>query len=254
MDLGLKGKNAIVTASSQGLGKACALELAREGVNVLICGRTRKTLENTHQAIQAETKVQIHSVIADVATTAGREAILSEAQQVFPNTDILITNSGGPPPGPFENHDDEAWDNAHELLLKSTVGLIRGVIPSMKAQKWGRIIAITSQAVKQPVNNLILSNAVRSSVTGLCRTLANELGHANITVNTVMPGYTHTDRLEKLLGGPDNFSIVTGDIPLGRIGAPEEFAAMVAFLASERASYITGTSIPVDGGWIKSLL
>ncbi len=254
MDLAINGKNAIIGASNGGLGKACALELAKEGANVLICGRTKETLEIAHQEIDKAGTGTVTSVVADLATKDGQKSVLEAASKAFSVVDILVTNTGGPPPGKFEDHDSQAWDNAYQLLLASAVALINGVLPGMKAQQSGRIIAITSQAVKQPVANLILSNSVRASVVGLCRTLANELGPFNITVNNVMPGFTRTDRLKSLVGGGDDFSMLTGDVPLGRVGEPDEFAAMVTFLASARASYITGVSIPVDGGWIKSLV
>ncbi len=253
MDFGLKDKSAIIGASSQGLGKACALELAKEGANVVICGRTKETLEVAHREIDAAGDGSVVSVIADLGQPIGQQAVLDSAIQAFGTIDILITNTGGPPPGPFESHDRQAWDNAYQLLLTSAVAMINGVLPGMKAQKSGRIIAITSQAVKQPVAGLILSNSVRASVVGLCRTLANELGPHNITVNNVMPGFTRTERLRSLAGG-DNFDNFTSEIPLGRVGEPEEFAAMVAFLASNRAGYISGVSVAVDGGWMKGLL
>jgi 3-oxoacyl-[acyl-carrier protein] reductase len=254
MDLGIKGKNAIVGASSQGLGKACALEFAREGANVLICGRTEATLQAAHAEIDAAGDGQVISVVADLAEKSGQQAVIDAALKAFGNVDILVTNTGGPPPGKFETHDEAAWEGAYRLLLASAVALINGFLPSMKENQSGRIIAITSQAVKQPVDNLILSNSVRASVVGLCRTLANELGPYGITVNNVMPGYTNTDRLKKLMANADSFKGIEKDVPLGRVGEPDEFAAMVAFLASARASYITGVSVPVDGGWIKSLL
>ena len=254
MDLGIKGRCAIIGASSQGLGKATALALAREGVNVLICGRTEETLRTAHEEIAAVGGGDVVSVVADLALEEGQAAVIARAKEVFGTIDILVTNTGGPPPGKFEDHDRAAWDGAYRLLLASTVALINGVLPQMKEQQWGRIIAITSQAVKQPVENLILANSVRASVVGLCRTLANELGPHGITVNNVMPGYTRTDRLKKLMAQSDGFAEIERDIPLGRIGEPEEFAAMVAFLVSERASYVTGVSVPVDGGWIKHLL
>lgn len=253
MDLGIHGKNAVVGASSQGLGRACAIELAREGANVLICGRTAETLEAAFKDVDTAGPGKTVSVVADLATQAGQNAVLSAAKEAFGTVDILVTNTGGPPAGTFETHDGDAWDAAYQLLLKSAVNLINGVLPDMKAQKSGRIIAITSQAVKEPVANLILSNSVRASVVGLCKTLATELGPHNITVNNVMPGFTRTARLEKLMGG-GSFAPLEAQVPLGRVGEPEEFAAMVAFLASARASFITGVSVPVDGGVIRGLM
>ena len=254
MDLQLAGKKVIVGASSQGLGKACALEFAREGADVLICGRTQSTLDSAFSEIDAAGPGQVVRTKADLSTQAGCEQVLHDALTAFGKVDILVTNTGGPPPGPFESHDRAAWDGAYNLLLASAVQLINGVLPKMKEQKWGRIIAITSQAVKQPVNGLILSNSVRASVIGLCRTLANEVGPDNITVNNVMPGFTRTERLRKLAGGTDNFDGFAAQVPLGRVGEPSEFSAMVAFLASERAGYISGCSIPVDGGATKGLM
>jgi 3-oxoacyl-[acyl-carrier protein] reductase len=167
--------------------------------------------------------------------------------------DILITNTGGPPTGKFEEFNDQDWHDAYKTLLQSAVGLIAGFLPQMKQQQWGRIITITSMAVKQPVNNLVLSNSVRASVVGLVKTLSNELAEYNITVNNVMPGYTETERLMQLMKNNPSFASAKSEVPLGRFGKPDEFAAAVAFLASERAAYITGVSLPVDGGWIKSV-
>lgn len=254
MDLQLNGKNAIIGASSEGLGKACALELAREGCNLVICGRREEVLHAAAKEVEAAGPGKLITVLADLATMEGQNAVLSAAHDNLGTVDILITNTGGPPPGIFESHDPSAWDSAYQLLLASAVAMINGVLPGMKDQNWGRIIAITSMAVKQPANMLILSNTMRAGVTGLCRSLANELGPHNITVNSVLPGFTRTQRLISLFPGDEKFSAVSDQIPMGRVGEPEEFAAMVAFLASQRASYITGTSIPVDGGAIKSLL
>lgn len=253
MDLGLKNKVAFVAASSQGLGKAVALELANEGAHVIICGRNEKNLEAAKQEIEKQTHAKVFALSGDLSVATDRVQIIKSALKAFPVIDILITNSGGPPAGKFEDFKIEDWDNAYNNLLVSAVGLINGFLPGMKKQKWGRIISITSMTVKQPVNNLILSNSVRVSVVGLIKTLATELGIYNITVNNVVPGYTETDRLKQLLEKNSSFASAKTEIPLGRFGKPEEFAAAVAFLASERASYITGISLTVDGGWIKGL-
>lgn len=253
MDFGLNGKNALILASSKGLGKAVATELAKEGANVFLCSRTEADLKNAAQEIGALSYKNVGYAVGDVSTKEGRERILAKAKSKLGTIDILVTNSGGPPFGTFEEHDLEAWQNAYHLLLESTVAMIRGVLPDMKEKKWGRIISITSQAVKQPVAGLVLSNSVRTAIVGLLKTLSLELGPYNITVNNVMPGYTQTERLESLMEKNPKLNEVTNEIPLGRIGKPEEFAAAVTFLASERASYITGASIPVDGGCIKGI-
>jgi 3-oxoacyl-[acyl-carrier protein] reductase len=254
MDLGLKNKIAFVAASSEGLGKAAAMELAKEGASVIICGRNPETLDNTKQEISEAANMKVFSVAGDLSNADDRERIIKETLKEFAGIDILVTNTGGPPTGKFEELQQVEWDKAYQLLLASTTDLVRGFLPSMKKKNWGRIISITSQAVKQPVDNLILSNAIRVSVVGLMKTLANELGPYNITVNNVMPGYTQTSRLKKLIANNPAIAKVTKEIPLGRFGNPEEFAAAVTFLASERASYITGISLAVDGGWIKSIL
>lgn len=253
MDLGITGRKALVMASSKGLGKAVALELSREGAQVMICSRTKPDLITAQEEIESETGNTIYYAVGDVSTKEGRSDILEKAKEKLGAIDILVTNSGGPPFGAFENHDEEAWGNAYKLLLESTIGMIKGVLPDMKANNWGRIITITSQAVKQPVDGLILSNSVRSSLLGLVKTLSNEMGKYNITVNNVMPGYTETERLKQLIEKNPDWQNIGEEIPLGRIGQPEEFAAAVTFLASEKASYITGVSLAVDGGWIKGM-
>lgn len=255
MDLGLKDKVAFVAASSQGLGKAVALELAKEGAKVIINGRKRDSLEKTKQEIKQQANSEVLAVVGDLSVSDDRKRIIDEALKAYGSVDILVTNTGGPPSGKFESFKEEDWDNAYKTLLASAVGLINGFLPGMKEKHWGRIIAITSQAVKQPVNNLILSNSVRASVAGLIKTLSNEVAQYAVTVNSVMPGYTETDRLKHLTESNPSFETsAKAEIPLGRFGKPEEFAAAVTFLASERASFITGVSLAVDGGWVKSLL
>ena len=263
MDLGLKNKVAIVAASSRGLGRAVAEALAAEGVDLALCARGAAALEETAQAIRHASGVRVVAIAADLAQPEDVARVAAEALRAFGRVDILITNGGGPPAGPFESHSADAWRAAVRQNLESVVELTRAVLPGMKERHWGRIINITSIAVKQPVDNLILSNSVRAAVTGFARTLANEVAPCGVTVNNVMPGYTRTDRVTELasrnasLKGTSPAAEVAlweNQIPMARLGDPREFAAMVVFLASERASYTTGASIPVDGGWIRSLL
>jgi len=254
MELGLQNKTAFVAASSQGLGKAVAIELAQEGANVIINGRQKENLEQTKSEIESKTKKKVIAVSGDLSVAQEREQVIANALQAYGSIDILVTNSGGPPSGKFESFKEQDWDKAYHQLVTSTVGLLNGFLPGMKQKRWGRIIAITSMTVKQPINNLVLSNSVRVSVVGLIKTLSNELAEYNITVNNVMPGYTETDRLKELMETTPSFASAKSEVPMGRFGKPEEFAAAVAFLASERASFITGVSLAVDGGWMKGLL
>ena len=262
MDLGLRGRVALVTAASRGLGRAIAEELSAEGASVLICARNPDQLEKTRAEIAARTGVPVVAVKADVTRAADVNEVISRAIDVFQRVDVLVTNAGGPPAGPFESHGPEAWEAAYRLTLESVVNLCRGVLPGMKERRWGRILNVTSIAVKQPVDNLMLSNSLRAAVTGFARTLANEVAPFGITVNNLLPGYTRTERVEELAasgakqGGTTPEAIRAkweGQIPMGRLGEPREFAALAAFLASERASYITAQSVAVDGGWIRAL-
>lgn len=263
MDLGLTDKVALVGGSSRGLGRAIAEELAREGASVVITARRARPLEEARDEIEAATGSRVLAVAADLATSEGVEHVWRAAQDSFGRVDVLVNNTGGPPAAPFESHTAEAWSAAVRLLLDSAVGLSRLVLPGMKDRRWGRIINITSIAVKQPIDNLVLSNSIRSAVTGLGRTLANEVAEYGVTVNNVMPGYTDTERVVDLAESQARERGTTAaiereawstEIPMKRLGRPAELAALVAFLASERASYITGTSIAVDGGWIRALL
>jgi len=254
MKLGLKDKIAFVTASSQGLGKSVALELAKEGAHLAICGRNKLELDKAKKEIDKVGSGDVIALNGDLSVAEDRERMISAVLQHYKKVDVLVTNTGGPPTGKFDDFAQEDWQKSYEQLFASVISLIRGVLPGMKKQNQGRIITITSQAVKQPVENLILSNSIRASVVGLMKTLATELGPYNITVNNVMPGYTKTHRLKKLIENNPSFALAVDEIPLKRFGNPEEFAAAVAFLASERASYITGVSLAVDGGWIKNIL
>jgi 3-oxoacyl-[acyl-carrier protein] reductase len=263
VDLGLTNKVALVAASSRGLGRAMAEEFAAEGAALVMCARGDEELQRIASQIREKTGVRVVAIAADVSDPRGVDAVSEAALREFGRVDILVTNAGGPPPGPFESHTPEAWRTAYALTLESTVNMVRAVLPGMKERRWGRILNVTSIAVKQPVQDLILSNSLRAAVTGFARTLANEVGAFNITVNNLMPGYTRTARLDQLAKKIAQAEHVdeskaeerwTGEIPMRRLGEPTEFAALAAFLASERASYITAQSIAVDGGWIKSLL
>jgi 3-oxoacyl-[acyl-carrier protein] reductase len=260
MDLGLRDRVAVVAAGSKGLGRAVAEELAAEGAAVVICARGRDALEATCARIR-EAGGRAHGVVADVAAPDDLTRVVAEAQRVFGPVEILVTNSGGPRSGRFETLTAEDWDAATRVLLASAVGLVRAVLPGMRERRWGRILTITSIAAKQPVEGLMLSNSLRSAVTAFARTLANEVAAKGITVNNLMPGYTRTERVVDLSqqmakGEHTTPEQVIGrwaaEIPMRRIGDPREFAALAAFLASPRASYITGQSIAVDGGWIRS--
>ena len=263
MDLGLRGKVALVAAASRGLGRAIAFELANEGARLILCARGASDLEAARKDIATRTAVDVYAVVADLSDRAQLERVAAEALATFGQVDILVTNAGGPPPGVFEVHAWDAWERTVNLTLRSAVELTRAVLPGMRARKWGRVINVTSITVKQPVDNLILSNSIRAAVTGFARTLANEVATDGITVNNILPGYTRTERVEQLADATakkegvtpkDVVARIEKEIPMRRLGEPEEFAALAAFLASNRASYITGQSIAVDGGWIKSLL
>ncbi|HJQ19848.1 MAG TPA: SDR family oxidoreductase [Gemmatimonadaceae bacterium] len=263
MQLGLEGKVALVAAASKGLGRACAEELAREGAKVVICARGKDALMATRDAIVEATGADVHAVAADLSSMTDIERVTQQAFERFSRVDIVVNNAGGPPSGPFEKHPWSAWDDAVKLTLRSAVELTRIVLPGMRERRWGRVINITSIAVKQPVDGLMLSNSLRAAVTGWARTLANEVARDGVTVNNVLPGFTRTDRVETLnaaTAAREGVSVeeiqkrTEAQIPMRRLGEPPEFGAIVAFLASERASYITAQSIAIDGGWISGLL
>jgi 3-oxoacyl-[acyl-carrier protein] reductase len=262
MDLGLQGRIAFVAAASRGLGRAIATALAAEGAHVACCARSAG-IHACATELEHRFGTPALGIVADVAEPADVDRAVAAALDRFGRIDILVTNAGGPPPGPFESHTRETWRRAVELNLDSVVNLTRAALPGMKERRWGRILNVTSIAVKQPVDGLILSNSVRAAVTGFARTLANEVAPFNVTVNNLMPGYTRTERLEQLAAATAGAQGITREqafaaweaqVPMGRVGEPEEFAALAVFLASERGSYITAQSIAVDGGWIRSLL
>lgn len=251
MDLGIQNKTALVLASSKGLGKAVAMELAKEGAKVIICGTDAVALAATEAAIEAVAPGNVVSVICDITDEAQRKNLVEASVKAFGPIQILVTNTGGPATGPFEQFNLNDWKNMYNLLFLSAVDIIQQVLPAMKTKGFGRILTITSVAVKQPADNLISSNAIRASLLGLVKSLSNEVAAYGITVNNIMPGYTTTNRLQQLIEKNPKVNDVKETIPMKRFGTPEEFAAAAAFLVSERAGYITGQSLAVDGGWIK---
>jgi 3-oxoacyl-[acyl-carrier protein] reductase len=261
MNLGLANRVAVVAAGSKGLGRAVAEELAAEGASVVICARGRQALDETCRAIQAGGG-RAHGVVADVSAAGEPPRVVAEAERVFGPVDIVVTNSGGPRSGLFEALSDDDWEAAARTLLWSTVAFVRAVLPGMRARRWGRILNITSIAAAQPIDGLMLSNSLRSAVLAFAKTLSNEVATDGVTVNNLLPGYTRTDRVVELAeqmaasGGTTPAAIYEKwslEIPMHRLAEPREFGALAAFLASERASYITGQSIAVDGGWTRGL-
>ncbi|MEX0273945.1 MAG: SDR family oxidoreductase [Flavobacteriaceae bacterium] len=253
MDLGLKDKVALVLASSKGLGKQVAKELAAEGAHVAICGTNQGTLWETKAEIEQATNSEILAVPCDLTKKEDRENLVSVVKGRLGKVDILVTNMGGPPPGPFESYGLEDWEELFNFLFLSAVDIIKQTIADMKANGFGRILLITSIASKQPVDNLISSNSMRAGLVGFMKSLSNEYAPHGITVNNILPGFTRTERLDELFANSPNLKESKRYIPMKRFGTPEEFSAVVTFLASERASYVTGVSIPVDGGWIKGI-
>jgi 3-oxoacyl-[acyl-carrier protein] reductase len=252
---------ALVCAASRGLGRASAEALARAGVRVAICSRGGAALQDAAAAMR-ERGADVLAIEADLRRAGDITRAIETTVQRFGGLDILVTNTGGPPSGPFTSLHDAAWTDAIDSLLLSVVRLCRGAIPYMQARGGGRIINVTSISVKQPIEGLVLSNALRGAVTGLAKTLAVELAPHNILVNCVAPGYTRTDRVVELAEQAAARESTTADaitrrtvanIPLGRMGEPVEFASVVAFLASPAASYVSGVTIQVDGGWTRGL-
>jgi 3-oxoacyl-[acyl-carrier protein] reductase len=263
MDLGLRGKVAIVAAASKGLGFAVASELAREGADLAICARTAADLERAAGTIGQLSGRAVFWQALDVTDAARVQKFVEAVEKRFGRLDICVTNTGGPPAKKFSELSLDDWRAAVDQILLSAVCFAREALPRMRKNRWGRFITITSVSVKQPIDGLMLSNSIRAGVTGLARTLANEYGPDGITVNNVCPGYTLTERLDELADKLARDSRAPREeiykrwsalVPLGRLARPEEFAAVVTFLASERASYINGATLAVDGGLSRGLL
>lgn len=263
MNLGLKDRTALVTGASAGLGYAAALELAREGVDLIINSRSAERISSAAEAIEKSTGQKPMAIAVDLSDSDGIAELLTALAKADKQVDILVSNTGGPPSGQFLDQSASAFASARSLLLDSAVELTRGLLPGMIDKGWGRLIYITSIAALQPIDSLLLSNTYRAAITGFCKTISNNYAHYGVTANTVCPGYTGTERLndladelaiannstrEKILAGFAESTAVK------RIGRPEELAALITFLAGDRAAYMTGCSIPVDGGSNKALI
>ena len=263
MDLGITDRVALVAAGSKGIGYAVAFELAREGARVFLCSRDENRASEAARKIHDETGATVAGIGADVTDERAVEQFVSIARDRAGRIDILVTNAGGPPTSSFAESDLNEFRKAFELNALSAIRLAKLVMPEMRAQKWGRVVNITSISAKQPIDGLLYSNTVRAALTGWAKTVSNEVAADNVTVNNVAPGYTLTGRQDELAEarskalGKSKEEIIASwatQGPMGRIGQPDEIAAAVVFLASERASYITGVTLQVDGGWVRGLL
>lgn len=263
MDLGLKGKKALVAASTKGLGKATAVALALEGAEVMINGRHKQNIHDAVEEIKSKTGHTPLAIQADVTKPEDIDRIFEEVETKFGTLHILVTNAGGPPAGGFADFNDEQWMDAVELNLMSTIRLIRKGTPLMRKQKWGRIVNIVSLTVKQPADNLLLSNSVRAAIIGLTKTISKDLAPDNVLINNVAPYYVSTKRIDYLMeqtgakfGMTKEAALqnIVKEIPVGRLGKPEEFGDLVAFLCSDKNSYMTGSTIQFDGGAYRGIL
>ena len=257
MDLSIKGKNAIVCASSQGLGKSAAVDLAKEGVNLAICSRNKDKINLVKEEIEQIADVKVVAIETDLSSEKDINALFQEAKKELKAIDILINNNGGPPPSTFEELTDEDWQRTFNSTMMSAIRLSKLVLPDMKNNKWGRIINISSVSVKTPVNGLFLSNSIRMGVLSWAKALSDEVAPHGITINTVCPGTTKTERIEQIINaqsessGKDKSEIeeaMANSNPMLRIGEASDLSALIAFLASEKASYMTGLAVQVDGG------
>jgi 3-oxoacyl-[acyl-carrier protein] reductase len=257
MDLGLKNKVALVAAASQGLGKASAFALAQEGARLAICSRNEENIRNTAEEIRTKTGATVLSVVADVSNNADIQKFVAAAIGEYGTVHVLVNNAGGPPTGQILSLPEEQWEKGVQLTLMSVIRLIREVLPFMEQQQWGRIISIVSIAAKQPINELLISSTLRPGILGLSKVLSNQYANKNITVNTICPGLILTKRQEELSASRAADRKMTMEeylaesakaIPAGRLGTPEEIGNVVAFLASEQASYVNGVNLLVDGG------
>jgi 3-oxoacyl-[acyl-carrier protein] reductase len=252
MDLGIEGKVALVMGASKGIGRGCAAALAREGARVAIASRSRERVETTAGELSRDAPAQVRGFVADAGDPESLPGVVQEVQDELGPIEILVTNTGGPPIGESLGFERDAWEAAYRALVLAPLALIEAVVPGMRERRWGRIVNITSSATHEPIAGLMLSNSHRLAAVGAFKTLANELGPDGILVNSVAPGRIATDRIADLRGVPveELAGLEMPDVPLRRLGTVEEMGEAVAFLCSERASYITGVSLLVDGGLV----
>jgi 3-oxoacyl-[acyl-carrier protein] reductase len=263
MDLGLNGLKAFVAGSSRGLGYATALELAKEGCQVIINGRDQDNLVEATKRIEKISGTSIFYLVGDAADPADGPKLIEGAAEQLGGLDLLVTNTGGPPSGKFDSFDEDTWQKAIDLVFMSHVRLIKGALPLLKESPHPSVVTITSYSVKQPIPNLVLSNSIRSATVGLTKSLALELGPEGIRFNSILPGWTRTERVQEIMefradqnktSVEEEIAVITHECPLGRMGAPDEIGRAAAFLLSPAASYINGVMLTVDGGMYKGTL
>ncbi len=253
MDFGIKNKVALVQGASSGLGFATAMELAQEGCRLAICSRDQTRIQKAADAISGSTDATVEAFVCDLAQKSSRKQMLEQIQAKWGAVDILVANNGGPSAGFFDTLDEQQWAQALQNNLIAMKDSAQEVLPGMLEKEWGRIVFITSVSVKQPIDSLILSNTARAGLTGYAKTLSTQVADRGVTVNLVLPGIHDTERVKKLHTDLSDPALIAKDIPMKRLGQPRELAAVIAFLTSVRASYVTGQSVVVDGGLVKGL-
>ena len=253
MDFGIKGRCALVTGASAGIGEAVALDLAREGVRLAVAARRTDRLETVVETARSLGAVEAHAFAADLSDPSSVTKLLDDVHRSLGDVDILVLNGGGPRAGRFADVALDDWDAGYKNVLRCMIQMVERVVPEMRSNRWGRIVALTSTSVKQPIENLVLSNAFRTALVAALRTLANDVAREGVTVNSIATGRILTDRLRALYPGSDtDVDAAAGkDVPIGRVASVEEFAPLIAFLCSEKAGYITGQTISIDGGLVR---
>jgi 3-oxoacyl-[acyl-carrier protein] reductase len=255
LDLGIRGRTALVTGASSGIGEAVALALASEGVKLAVAARREGQLHDVASRAKAAGATDARAYVLDLTDAASIDATLQQVHADFGSVDILVLNGGGPKPGKFSDLTIDDWDTGYRGVLRGILKLVEGTVPGMRENRWGRVVALTSTSVKQPIDNLTLSNAFRTALVAALRTLAGEVASDGVTVNCIATGRVRTDRLRQLYGGSDERmeAAAAAEVPMKRVATPEEFAPLVAFLCGQSASYVTGQTISIDGGLTRGI-